>query len=360
MNFTNLSLFGWDDFFEKQFSEFSKDGLSAGKVARENKNNYILYTQSGELSAELSGKFHFDAGSKEDFPAVGDWVAIRIIRDENKAIIEKLLIRKSKFSRKSAGIKTEEQIIASNIDYIFIVSSLNQDVNLRRIERYLTLIRENSIEPVIILSKADLCEDIDEKISSVKSIAPETDIHVISAASNTGIDELRKYFDGNKTAAVIGSSGVGKSTLINSLFGEEVMYVSDISLYKDKGRHSTTHRELILLPDGGMIIDTPGLREIQMWEGSDGVSETFHDIERLLGQCRFSDCKHKTEPGCVIKAAIEAGTIDEDRYRNYLKLQREIHYFENRNDKKAMLVEKKKWKKLTANAKNIVKDKFSK
>ncbi len=349
----NLTKYGWNKFFEEHFAQFSNEGFSPGRVAIGHKSQYILYTESGEMTAEISGKFHFISGDKSDFPAVGDWVVIRAIPDENKAIIEQILPRQNRFSRKSAGAKTEEQIAASNIDIVFIMSSLNQDINLRRIERYLTLAWECEVTPVIILSKADLCDIIYEKLSEVEAISFNTKIHVISAEENTGLGELTQYFENNKTVAVLGSSGVGKSTLINILSGREKMKVSEIGEYKDKGKHTTTHRELILLPSGGLIIDTPGMRELQLWEGSDGVAETFQDIEKFIGQCKFSDCKHDTEPGCAIKTAINNGEIDEDRYNSYLKLQREVSYFERRQNNKAALAEKKKWKKLSANAKKI-------
>jgi ribosome biogenesis GTPase len=314
----NLNKYGWNDFFGQHFAPFASSGFSAGRVAIEHKSQYILYTEFGELTAEISGKMHFNSENKNDFPAVGDWVVIRTIIDEKKAIIENVLPRQSKFSRKIAGAKTEEQVVASNIDTVFIMSSLNQDINLRRIERYLSLAWDNSVNPVIILSKADLFnvtriadsdsrnsvstyKSLDEVIQEVEQISFNTKLHVISALEKTGLEELSPYFEGNKTIAVIGSSGVGKSTLINSLSDWTKMKVSDISLYKDKGRHTTSHRELILLPSGGLIIDTPGMRELQMWEGGDGVSETFQDIEKFMGQCRFSDCKHDTEPGCAIK-----------------------------------------------------------
>ncbi len=351
----NLKKYGWNDFFEEEFGDYKNKGFSAGRVSIEHKSQYVLYTEFGELTAEVSGKMHFNGASKDDFPAVGDWVVIRPIinNNEKKAIIEHVLPRQSKFSRKAAGSKTDEQIVSSNIDVVFIMSSLNQDINLRRIERYLTLAWENEVTPVIVLSKADLCEDLEEKLALVEGISFNTKTHVISAAENTGVDELDQYFENNNTVAVIGSSGVGKSTLINRLSDWTKMKVSDISLYKDKGRHTTSHRELILLPTGGMIIDTPGMREIQLWEGGEGVTETFSDIEKFMGECKFSDCKHDTEPGCAIKRAIKSGEIDEDRYHSYLKLQREVNYFERRQNKKAALEEKKRWKKMTTEGRKI-------
>ncbi|MBK8982724.1 MAG: ribosome small subunit-dependent GTPase A [Ignavibacteria bacterium] len=345
-NFTNLVPIGWNEFFEDQMNGL-EENLIPGRVIISNKNNYLISIGEREITGEVSGKFHFNAESKDEFPAVGDWVLMRKFDDYDNAIIESVMKRKSKLSRNSAGLKLEEQILASNIDIVFIISSLNQDINLRRLERYVSLIIDNKLTPVMILSKADLSENTEEKLEDVKKISGNYDIHVISALKNTGMDELRKYFTGNQTVAVIGSSGVGKSTIINNLCGESVMEVSDISLYKDKGRHTTSHRELIFLKDGGSIIDTPGMRELQLWEGNEGLSEAFPDIEKYLGQCRFSNCEHDTEPGCAIKDAIERGEFDSKRFQSYKKLEREITRFENKSNKKAMLKEKKKWKKMS-------------
>ncbi|MFZ1322580.1 MAG: ribosome small subunit-dependent GTPase A [Ignavibacteria bacterium] len=344
--FTNQSKIGWKDFFEDQLTESDKD-LIPGRVIICNKNNYLISTGDAEVTGEVSGKFHFNAESKNDFPAVGDWVLLRNFEEYDNAIIERVLKRKSKLSRNSAGFKLEEQILASNIDTVFIITSLNQDINLRRLERYISLIVDNKLTPVVILSKSDLCENIDEKYSEVKTISGISDIYVVSALNNFGVDDLKTYFEENKTVAVIGSSGVGKSTLINCLNGESVMDVSDISLYKDKGRHTTTHRELVFLKDGGAIIDTPGMRELQLWEGSEGLTEAFPDIEKYLGHCKYSNCEHDTEEGCAIKEAIERGEFDENRFKSYKKLEREITRFENKTNKKALMKEKKKWKKLT-------------
>lgn len=344
--FTNQSKIGWNDFFEDQLNESDKD-LMPGRVIICNKNNYLISTGESEVTGEVSGKFHFNAESKNDFPAVGDWVLLRNFEEYDNAIIERVLERQSKLSRNSAGFKLEEQILASNIDSVFLITSLNQDINLRRLERYISLIIDNKLTPVIILSKSDLCEDTEDKLNEVKTISGQNEIHIVSALTDTGMDGLKKFFNGNKTVAVIGSSGVGKSTIINNLNGESVMDVSDISLYKDKGRHTTTHRELVFLKDGGAIIDTPGMRELQLWEGSEGLTEAFPDIEKYIGLCKYSNCEHDTEEGCAIKEAMERDEFDENRFKSYKKLEREITRFENKTNKKALMKEKKKWKKLT-------------
>lgn len=343
---TELKKLGWDDFFNVQKLNFSAE-LHAGRVAIENKRNYLLYTESGEYMGELSGKFYYDAQSRGGLPAVGDWVLFKPVHNEKKAVIENVLMRKNKFSRKVVLEKTDEQIIAANIDFLFIITSLNLEFNLKRTERYLTLAFDNNLTPVIILSKEDLCEDPAVIISEVRSVAEGIDIHSVSTIENKGIDELKKYFEGNRTAAFVGSSGVGKSTLINFLTGTNNIPVNVIGDYKDKGKHTTTKREMILLPEGGIIIDTPGMREIQIWEGSEGLSDSFKDVEDFFSRCRFSDCKHDTEPGCAVKEAIDNGELDEERFNNYLKLKKEIKWFEIRKDKKAKSDESKKWKKIS-------------
>lgn len=353
--YTNLNQFGWHPFFEAYFSEYAGNGYSAGRVAIENKSNYLLYTEFGELLAEISGKMFYDINGKADFPAVGDWVVFRAMLEEKKAVIDYVLPRRTKFSRKVPGAKTEEQVVASNIDTLFIMSSMNQEFNPRRIERYLTLAWETDASPVIILSKADLCPDIKEKKTEAESIAFGVPVHCISALTNKGLDELKGYFVENQTGAIVGSSGVGKSTLINSLLGEERLKVKDITGYKDKGLHTTTRRELIILPGGGLIIDTPGMRELQLWDGSEGVRDVFADIEAIASNCRFADCKHDSEPGCAVRAALKSGEIESGRYKSYLKLQKEIKYFERRSSENAILTEKKKWKKIHKDAKKIIK-----
>ena len=354
----DLSKYGWNEYFEAYFSEYASGSYSPARVAVEHRNYYELYSEFGGLTADKSGKLFYTSDNTEDLPAVGDWVVTKPIKNEKKAVIIAVLPRKTKFSRKRAGIVTEEQIIAANIDTAFIISSLNQDLNLRRIDRYLALAWDHDIKPVIILSKADLCEDMYQKLVEVENYFIGTDAHVVSALKGAGMDDLYKYFEKNKTIAVLGSSGVGKSTLINALLNWKKMKVSDIGLYKDKGRHTTTHRELALVPGGGLIIDTPGMREIQLWEGSEGLSELFEDIEKLALECKFTDCKHESEPGCAVKDAIKKGEITEKKFKSYKKLLNEVSYFERKQDIKAKLNEKKRWKKISQEAKKISKSKY--
>lgn len=217
---------------------------------------------------------------------------------------------------------------------------------------------ESGSKPVIVLSKADICDDIDNKVKETALIADGIPVHILSSLTHRGVDELRHYFDGNKTICALGSSGVGKSTFINVLLGNETLKTLEISSYKDKGHHATTKRELILLPSGGLIIDTPGMRELQLWEGGEGIENVFDDIEALIPQCKFSDCRHENEPGCAVKEAIENGELDKKRYESYMKMKKEIRYFENRKNQKASLVEKKKWKKIHKMAKEQIKMKY--
>lgn len=340
-----LENLGWNSFFAQNFNRYLSQGYTVGRVVQQQKNTYILYSELGEISAEISGKMRYRASFRADFPAVGDWVVIGDLNSQQKATIYDILPRKSKVSRKIAGTQTDEQIIASNIDTIFLVSGLDRDFNPRRIERFLILIWESGANPVIILNKADLCDDAEQCKEELESIAFGVPIILISAIENQGIDALVPYLGAGKTVALIGSSGVGKSTITNQLAQKEIQAVN--SLRKDeRGRHTTTHRELIILPSGGLLIDTPGMREIQFWNGSEGFKETFTEIDELAELCRFRDCQHDTEPGCAVQQALLDGTLDEERFDSYRKLQQELAYMTRKQDQKASLAEKEKWKKI--------------
>jgi len=350
----NLKTLGWNEFFEEEFLQFKEQGYEVGRIALEHKKIYRVLTEYGELLGEVSGKMRFNALDRGDYPAVGDWVVISARPEEQKATIHAVLPRKSKFSRKVAGQTTEEQIVASNVDTIFLVNALNADFNVRRIERYILSAWESGANPVIILSKADLCEDIDDKIAEVETVAFGIPILPISAEKNIGIDQLSPYLYEGQTIALLGSSGVGKSTLTNTLIGHQKQQVKEVREGDDRGRHTTTHRELIVLEQGGgILIDTPGMRELQLWEADEGLSQSFSDVESLAENCKFRDCKHEKEPGCAIQQAISDGTLDMDRYNSYVKLQKELAYIERKENQRAALAEKAKWKQVSNNQKKI-------
>ncbi|MCR8644952.1 ribosome small subunit-dependent GTPase A [Paenibacillus sp. N1-5-1-14] len=346
-----LETLGWSSFYNQSGESYIKEGFTFGRVALEHKHMYRLYTEQGDLLAEITGKLRHLADGREDYPAVGDWVAISARPLEGRASIHGILSRKSKFSRKVAGSIPDEQIVAANVDSIFLVNALNNDFNIRRLERYLILAWESGAQPVIILSKSDLCSDIDSKIAEVESVAIGVPILVISSLVDEGMDQLAPYLAQGQTVALLGSSGAGKSSIVNRLSGQTMMDVQEVREGDDRGRHTTTHRELVMLPNGGMIIDTPGMRELGLWDGESGIQEAFEDIETYAEQCRFSDCLHKNEPGCAIRAAIRDGSITQERYNSYLKLQKEIAFLERKTNRQARAAEKDRWKKITQSVK---------
>lgn len=343
----NLSEFGWNEQLNEQAKPYLKEGQGVSRVILEHKHIYRVLTEAGELLAEITGKLRHNAESRGDYPVVGDWVVIEERLSENKATIHRVLPRFSKFSRKVAGEQTEEQIVAANINTLFLVIALNHDFNVRRIERYLIMAWESGANPVIVLTKSDLCENVDEKVAAVEGVAFGVPIHPISAMEDIGIDALQSYLGKGQTVALLGSSGAGKSTLANRLYGDNVQLVKEVRMGDDRGRHTTTHRELIVIPNGGAMIDTPGMRELQLWEADNSLSQSFGDIEELASLCHFRDCSHHNEPGCGVQQALQEGSLDQGRYNNFLKLQKELAYLERKADKNAQIKERDKWKKIS-------------
>ena len=343
-----LEELGWSDQLSTALEPHLAGGLAPARVAVQHRGAYVLYSTLGELRATVAGRLEHAAAGAGELPAVGDWVAVAARPDEGSATIQAVLPRRTKFSRKVTLGAAEEQVLAANIDTVFLLTSLNEDLNLRRIERYLAMAWESGAQPVIVLSKTDLSGDVAAQTLEVESVAYGVPVHAISSLTGDGLELVRSYLAPGQTVALLGSSGVGKSTLVNTLAGQELLAVNEIRESDGEGRHTTTSRQLVLLPEGGLVLDTPGLREIQLWESADGLGETFGDVEELAAQCRFSDCAHRTEPGCAVQAALDNGTLDDGRWASYNKLQRELAHLERRLDKRLQSEERKRWVKAGA------------
>lgn len=338
----DLTDFGFDNGWESLMAPHRPNGLVPARVVRQHRERCGLITPDGELTGLVSGRFRHTAADHSNYPAVGDWVAVEPSGD-NLALIHAILPRRSAFTRKVAGELTEAQVVAANIDTVFLVTGLDGNFNVRRIERYLTTAWNSGASPVIVLNKADLRDDLDDLLAEVELVALGTPVVALSALDGAGIDALRPHLAPGRTAALLGSSGVGKSTLINRLLGEERLRTQEVSDDAARGRHTTTHRELIRLPDGALLIDTPGMRELQLWADDDSLARAFDDIEALAAECRFADCSHESEPGCAVRAAVADGSLDTDRLESYFKQRRELAFLNRKQDVRARRESDKAW-----------------
>jgi ribosome biogenesis GTPase len=303
-----------------------------------------LYVDGDELDAVLSGRLKHRAASRGELPAVGDWVAVRRRPGHDRGVVVGVLPRRSRFSRRMAGQITDEQVVAANAGVLFIVMALDADFSLRRLERYLLLARESGASPVVLLTKPDLADDPAGRQAEVRTVARTAPVHIVSPVFGEGIETVGSYLPGGHTGALVGSSGVGKTTIINRLLGADVHKTREVRERDSKGRHTTTHRELIVLPNGGLIIDTPGMRELQLWDAAEAVRGTFEDIDDLAGGCHFTNCRHRGEPKCAVKAAVDDGRLDAGRLESYLKLQDELEELRRQQDARAEIEEKRRSK----------------
>ncbi len=330
----SLEKFGWNSYFENEFACVAGHGVEPARVALADRERFVVWTDSGERDAAVAGRLRYESGV---WPAVGDWVAL-----EAGARISAVLPRQSAFSRKEAGAVTREQVIAANIDVLFVVAGLDGDFNLRRLERYLLLAWESGAKPVVILNKADLCANSTQAAADVQALASGAPVAVVSALEGWGVPEIEAHLHASQTAALTGSSGAGKSTLVNRLLGDEHQQVQEVRAGDSRGRHTTVRRELFLAPAGWLLVDTPGLRELQLWATPSSVDSAFDDIATLAAQCRFRDCRHQGEPGC----AVAAGGIDASRLASYAKLQRELAHLDRKMDQRASQEEKRRIKQI--------------
>lgn len=341
----DLNQLGWNEFFERGFSPLREQGLIPGRIVRETRHLYDVCTADGRYPARISGLFQYKAESRSDYPTIGDWVAM--IESDGTCIIEEVLARQSAFSRKTAGRQFDEQIIAANIDILFIVNALDggRNFNMRGIERYLAMAEQGGIRPVIVLNKSDLCEDKEQAMREA-SVCAGLPVHLVSALTGEGLHELMESC-GAATVAFTGPSGVGKSALINALLGEEIARTGTQRQVDLRGRHTTTHKEIFFLEGGVMLIDTPGLKELGLWSDKDSINGAFADIYETGRGCRFSDCSHQGEPGCEVRKALLEGRIDQARYENYLSMKSEISFLNSKTDVRSRLERKAKEKKLS-------------
>lgn len=338
----DLKEYGWDDFFEAQFATLRRDGCFPARVIAADRGRSQLIAETGRLEAKPRGRL----AHQGETAAVGDWVALSQASAQTDPAIESILARKSCFTRQAAGSRSREQIVGANIDIVFLVMSMDRDFNLRRLERYLILSWESGARPVVLLSKSDLCSDAASAVVDAESVALGVPVHPISSLRGEGLEALNHYLSPGSTVALLGSSGAGKTTLANALLGSDLLTTGAVRARDGRGRHTTVRRQLEKLPGGGLLLDTPGMRELQLWEGAEGLKDVFEDIEQLAASCRFGDCSHEAEPDCAVKKALAAGRLDPLRLQSFQSLQRELERQSARHRKGFELAERKRKEKI--------------
>lgn len=349
----SLDTLGWDERWAEAFAPLAARGLTPARVVLEHQHIYRVHLGDREVLARVSGRTRHRLGRREAFPAVGDWVGVRETPGDEMRLIDDVLPRRSRFVRRAAGQATEAQVVAANVDVVFLVSGLDDDFNVRRIERYLLTAWDGGAQPVIVLNKADLRTDLQEVLAELAPVAGGAPVEVVSARDGRDIDRLRAHIGPQRTAAFLGSSGVGKSTIINRLIGEDVQRTAEVRAHDSRGRHTTTHRELIILADGSLLIDTPGMRELQLWDAGDGLAEAFDDITAIGAACHFRDCTHDTEPKCAVRAAVAEGRLHPDRLANYLRLAKELAHTRGQMDERALADRKRSDRIASKAARNV-------
>lgn len=339
-----LESLGWGAFFADALSGYPSEGLARARVVREGRDLYHVVGETGELLAALSGRLRHNAKSLAERPAVGDWVLIQPPEAGGPALIKHVLPRRSSITRKLPGSRTETQVVAANVDVVFVVAGLDggRNFNLRRIERYLALVRESGAQGALLLNKMDVCDAVAERVAEAEGVASGMPVHSVSALTGAGLSAIKGYLKKGRTTVLLGASGVGKSALVNALAeDDEAKETGEVRENDRRGRHTTSYRELLPLPGGALLLDTPGLREIQMWGDGENLDEVFPDIVELAAQCRFRDCGHETEPGCAVQAAMKDGTLETRRLDHYRQLAAELAELARRQSRRAQIIEKR-------------------
>jgi ribosome biogenesis GTPase len=355
-----LERYGWDSRVAAQFEAHAGNGARPGRVLVEHRGSYVVATNEGEVDAVVTGRLRHEAVAAEDFPAVGDWVVVSGdgLGSGGAAVVHAVLPRRSQFVRQARGDLPGAQVVAANVDLVLLVAGLDHDFNLRRIERYTTLAWSSGAEPVIVLNKADVCDDVGARVADVTSVAPGVPVRVLVAREGVGLDSLTPLLEPGKTVALLGSSGVGKSTIVNAILGWERQDTGEVRADDQRGRHTTTVRELLVTEAGALLIDSPGMRSVGMWDAGEGLADAFADVEALAATCRFSDCAHGSEPGCAVQAAIAAGRLAASRLESQRKLSREAQAQARKHDAALRATERRRWKLIHKSVRNHMRVKY--